>query len=357
MAEAITSAAMEGHGRYNRNSQVQAAGQSPAVPMLERAAQTASLPSGQPIVIADYGSSQGHNSLAPICAAIHVLRERVAQDQAISVVHVDLPGNDFTALFETLRNDPQTYLKRDAAIFASAIGRSFYEQVLPADSVALGWSSWAVQWLSQVPCAIPDQVQVAFSRNSAAKAAFHRQAAKDWQQFLLARSKELRPGGRLVVLTMAVDEQGGFGYRALLQAMYASLLEMVESGFITEQELLQMAIPTVARGREEFFKPFVANGSFAGLRIEEAEVFSGEDQIWADYTQDRNAQFFGARWAAFSRASVFPTLASALKPNSNLARSAEFIAQLESRTATQLAKHPEQMLIPLARIQLAKQAG
>jgi SAM dependent carboxyl methyltransferase len=355
VTEAVTPAAMEGKGRYNRSSQVQAAGLSPAVPMLERAAREVLLPGERlPIVIADYGSSQGHNSLAPVGAAIDVLRERAGRERAISVVHVDLPGNDFTALFETLLSDPQSYLKRDAAAFASAVGRSFYEQVLPAETVTLGWSSWAVQWLSQAPGVIPDQVQVALSSDAEAKKAFHRQAAEDWRQFLAARGRELCEGGRLVVLTMAADERGEFGYRALLQAIYGSLVKMVNSSFLTEEELRQMSIPTVGRSREEFLTPFGVGGSFAGLRLEEMEVFLGEDHIWADYQRDRDPRSFGARWAAFSRASVFPTLAEALKSDGDTERSAAFIAQLESMTAAHLAERPERMLIPLARIRLAK---
>ena len=357
MTEAVTPVPMEGHGRYNRSSQVQAAGLSPAVPMLERASREVPLPDGQlPIVIADYGSSQGHNSLAPVGAAIDVLRERAGQERSISVVHVDLPGNDFTALFETLRSDPQSYLKRGAAVFASAVGRSFYEQVLPTETVTLGWSSWAVQWLSQSAGVIPDQVQVALSRDPEAKNAFHRQAAEDWRQFLVARGRELCEGGQLVVLTMAADEDGEFGYRAVLQAMYASLVKMVESGFLSEEELRHMTIPTVGRSREEFLAPFDATGSFAGLRVKEAEVFLGEDYIWADYQRDGDRRSFGARWAAFSRASVFPTLAESLKSGAGAGKSGTFIAQLETMTAAQLAEHPERMLIPLARVRLAKQA-
>ncbi len=356
MTEVVTSAAMEGQGRYNRNSQVQAAGLSPAVPMLERAAQAVLLPGEwMPIVIADYGSSQGHNSLAPVSTAIDVLRERAGLERAISVVHVDLPENDFTALFETLRSDPQTYLKRDAAVFASAVGRSFYEQILPAETVTLGWSSWALQWLSQTPAVIPDQVQVALSSDAEVKNAFHRQAAEDWQQFLVARGQELCEGGRLVVLTMAIDEHGEFGYRALLQAMYASLVKMVETGFLSEEELRQMVIPTVGRSLEELMAPFAAEGSFAGLRVEEAEVFLSEDHIWGDYQRDKDPRSFGARWAAFSRASVFPTLAEALNSDGEVGRCATFITRLESMTAAQLTEHPERMLIPLARMRLAKQ--
>jgi len=84
------------HGRtraYNRNSRVQAAGLSPAIPLFERAASTVALAeSAAPITIADYGASAGHNSLAPLKAAIGALRQRVGQDRDISVVHTDLPA-------------------------------------------------------------------------------------------------------------------------------------------------------------------------------------------------------------------------------------------------------------------------
>jgi SAM dependent carboxyl methyltransferase len=347
---------MEGQGGYNRSSQVQAAGLSPAVPMLERAAGLAALPAGpQPIVIADYGSSQGHNSLIPLAAAINVLRGRIGPDRAISVVHTDLPENDFSVLFQTLNTDPKSYLRSDHAVFASAVGRSFYEQILPSNSVTLAWSSWAVQWLSRTPGPIPDQVQVAFSLDAPTRAAFSRQAAEDWENFLTARGRELCPGGRLAVLTMAVDQDGEFGYRPLVKAMYAALGDMVDSGFLSPEEKGRMAIPTVARGREELVGPFGAEGRFAGLRVEEAEVFLGTDHIWSDFEQDGDAQAFGARWAAFSRASVFPTLAASLIGGRDDPRAAKFVERLETAVAARLAALPERMLIPLAKVLLAKE--
>jgi hypothetical protein len=166
----LTPAPMEGHGVYNRSSRVQAAGLSPAVPLLEQAAKSVPLPAGpDPILLVDYGSSEGHNSLGPLTTAIGVLRERLGPERAISVVHTDLPDNDFTALFRTLAADPNSYLRGNSEVFALAVGRSFYEQILPAGSVTLAWSSWAIQWLSRLPAVIPDQVQVAYSRDPAAR--------------------------------------------------------------------------------------------------------------------------------------------------------------------------------------------
>ena len=100
-----------------------------------------------------------------MAAAIAALRRRTASDRLVSVVHIDLPTSDFSALFQALAADPDSYLQNDPAAFAAAVGRSFYEAVLPPRSVTLGWCSWAVQWLSRAPGPIPDQVQVAYSRD------------------------------------------------------------------------------------------------------------------------------------------------------------------------------------------------
>jgi hypothetical protein len=345
---------MEGHGAYNRSSAVQAAGLSPALGLIERAARAAALPPPpRPVVVADYGCSEGRNSLAPMKLAIGVLRERIGSERAISVVHTDLSGNDFTALFQTLATDPESYARGDPAAYPSAVGRSFYGQILPPESVSLGWSSWAVQWLSRTPAAIPDQVQVAYSRDASARDAFHRQAAEDWRAFLAARGRELLPGGRLVVLTMACDDRGDFGYRPLLEAMYAALAGMVGEGVLGEKELGRMAIPTVGRSREDFAAPFAGGARSDGLSLDELAIFEGEDRIFERYRAGGDAKAFGAEWAAFSRASVFPTLAAALDGADPL-RSARFMDGLEAGVAARLAARPSPMLIPLARMLIAK---
>src|SRR4051812_3687418 len=57
------SAAMEGGGFYNRNSSVQAAGIWRVLPLWRRIVGSVELTGADPVVIADYGSSQGRNSL------------------------------------------------------------------------------------------------------------------------------------------------------------------------------------------------------------------------------------------------------------------------------------------------------
>ncbi len=325
---------MEGDGAYNRNSRVQAAGISAAVALLQEAAREVPVaPPPETVVVADYGASEGKNSLLPIATALRVLRPRAGAARPIGIVHTDLPGNDFSALFETLNNDPQSYLRDDPAAFAYAVGRSYFEPLLPPESVTLGWCSWAIQWLSRVPAEIPDQVQVAYSRDPVSRAAFERQAAEDWLTFLAQRGRELKAGGRLIVLTMASDDGGRFGYAPVLEAMYATLVEMVDDAFLSHSELRRMAIPTVGRSREEFAKPFSDGGRFADLALERLEIFMGEDRIWEGYERNGDAKTFGSEWARFSRASVFPSLAAALDRAGGATRSAEFFDRLEAGLA------------------------
>ena len=348
-------APMEGGGSYNRASAVQAAGAGPAVPLLEAAATVVPVTAAGPLAIVDYGVSEGRNSMAPIGAAIAVLRGRVGAERAITVFHTDLPDNDFAALFETLARDPASYMAGDAAVFPAAVGRSFYGQILPAGSVTLGWSSWAVQWLSRVPGPIPDQVQVAYSRDDGARARYDAQAAEDWAAFLTHRAVELVPGGRLVVATMATDDDGAFGYRPLVESLYDALGEMVDAGLASPAEKAAMAIPTVGRSRAELLAPF-AGGRFHGLAMERLEIFHGEDPIGADYAATGDAQAWAERWTAFNRASVFPTLATRIEGPDAPARRAAFIAALDRAVARRLAGMPQRMIIPLARMVIVREA-
>ena len=348
---------MEGHGAYNRSSRVQAAGLAAAIPLLRHAAETAPLaPAPEPIVIADYGCSEGHNSLLPMRETIAGLRQRVGISRTISVVHTDLPSNDFSALFEALESDPDSYLRGEQATFASAVGRSFYRQLLPSNSVTLGWSSWSVQWLSRTPALIPDQVQVAYSHDANACAAFARQAAEDWHAFLVHRADELRPGGQLVVLSMAKTDNGDFGYRLVIDALIGALMDLAAEGVVSAAEIEKMAIPTYGRTRAEFTAPFADSGNIAGLALASIEIFLGEDHIYEDYERDRDAGAFGRRWAAFVRASTFPTLAQALEGGGE-ERAERFYDLFEARLAARLAAAPGPNAIPLAKLLLVKRGN
>ena len=151
----LTGAAMEGGGSYNRNSEQQGAGGISALPLLEIAEAWFDEPGEDPVVIADFGSSQGRNSLLPIGAAIKSLRRRLDVHRPISVFHTDQPGNDFSTLFQVVHTDPGSYLRGQPNVFTFATGKSFYEPLFPPNTITLGWSSYALMWPSQLAALIP----------------------------------------------------------------------------------------------------------------------------------------------------------------------------------------------------------
>ena len=303
---------MEGGGSYNLHAKVPAGGANLALPYLEKAGRSCALPPGSdPIVIADYGSSQGKNSLFPMRAAIRCLRTRVGSEHPITVVHVDQHANDFNTLFDVLHSDPERYSFADPNIFPSAIGRSFYETVFPAEQVHLGWSSYAAVWLSRVPALVPDHF-VALASTGDVRAAFDRQATDDWRLFLSLRARELRPGGRLVVVLPGLSDSGASGFEPLFNCANAVLEELVHERVIGDDERKRMVLGAYPRRRAQLLEPFTADGQFQSLSVEHCELLDLPDAAWAAYQLDDNVEAFVSRHAAFFRAIFVPSLASAI---------------------------------------------
>jgi hypothetical protein len=346
---------MEAGGAFTGSSRVQPAAL-PALELFEDAARDVELPHSQnTIVIADYGAAPGHNSLWPVDRAISIVRSRTDSGRPIFVFHVDVADDDYAALFRSLGDDPHSYLRHNRAIFASAIGQSVYQQVLPTSSVTLAWCSWAVHWLSRIPAAISDHVHMACSHDDNAIAAYAGQAADDWIAFMTARSRELAPGGRLVVLTMARDE-GEPGYLPLLDALGAELRVMGREGLISTEELARMAIPSVARTEAELTAPFAPRNQFSGLSVEHLEVFDAEDKYWTKYQKDRDATAWGTYWTGFVRMSVVPTLLRQLDDGPSGPHADQFVDRLQSGLRGRLAADPKRVRIPLAKLLLVKRS-
>ena len=292
---------MEGGGKYNAASTAQAAAGDVALPQWSRAAGT--IPAGAAaVVIADYGASQGVNSLRPLSLAIDTIRDG-APDREILVVHTDLPSNDFGTLLTTVDSDPGSY-RRDG-VYTTVVGRSFYEQLLPDSSVWLGWSSIALHWLSRVPGPL-DGFWYA-SGSAEQRAVWQSSAAADWQQFLTARHRELRPGGRLVVVVGAARPDGTSGAEPAMALVQDGVDGMVDDGLLSPAERTQMAVPAWYRTEPEWRAPF-GDGRLA---LEELRFASLGDPLWTDASESRSGprhEIYARAVAAALRASFGPSL-------------------------------------------------
>jgi cyclopropane-fatty-acyl-phospholipid synthase len=327
-------AAMQGGGFYNRHSSHQAANLTSALPLLEQAARTVSLEGPGSLVIADYGSSQGRNSMRPMSAAIEALRARAGSDRPIEVIHTDLPSNDFASLFTMLNDDPSSYLAGHPGVFPSAVGRSYFDPILPPGSVHLGWSSNALHWLSRNPVEAADHIWAIFSASAEAREAVQKLLAEDWRRFLLARASELRTGARLVCHFLCHGPDS-HGFEWMSNELWEAVLDLGRDGLLSSEEQLHMSVPAAGRSVQEIEAPF-AQGTFAGLALAHLSVVRAPDPFWDRYCETGDVQQLARSWADMMRAANGPSLAVGLGAD----REGVVFDELFKRLAARVAASP-----------------
>jgi SAM dependent carboxyl methyltransferase len=329
--------AMEGGGYYNRNSAMQAAGIARVLPLWEQIAAT--VPVGEEtIMIADYGSSQGRNSMAPMRVAIAALRAASAPDRAVQVVHVDLPSNDFASLFQALAGEPDSYMTGAAGIFPCAIGRSYFEPVVMPGTVHLGWNSWTLQWLSRNPAEVADHLLAGFSADASAVIAVQDLAAKDWRNFIAARSCELRPGAKLLCLSAAASDDLE-AWKWLTGEIWGAIVDSGSAGLLSGDEMRRMTLPIAARRLADIEAPFATSGTCCGMAIEFADVLTTPDPFWPEFKQTGDAAQLGRSWAGIWRGALGPALAGALDTGRD---KSAVLDQVFSRFAARIAASPRE---------------
>jgi SAM dependent carboxyl methyltransferase len=287
-------------------------------------------------------------------AAIAVLRARPGHQRPIFVYHTDLPANDFSTLFNVLESDPDSYVRGEANVFPSAIGRSFYQRVLPLNHVDLAWSSYAAVWLRQIPRQIPNHFFIPCSTGTV-RAEFERHAARDWETFLSLRATELRLGGRLVVALPSLADDGSTGLAPIMNHANTVLSELVVAGLITAEELGRMTLASCPRRERDLLAPFAEYGQFQGLVVEHCSTKVGADIAWDEYQLDKGVEALAKKRARFFRAIFVPSLAQALGPTRGPEERRAFGAALEVRLGRRLVDHPVPIENLVGMIVLAKQ--
>lgn len=246
--------------------------------------------------VSDFGVADGASS------SIYLRRiaEIVAKTGGLSEISLTLEDqeeNDFRPVFVSVR-EALNGLSGSLNVLISTVGKSFFEQCVPAASTHFAISMLSAQYLdTSRPL---DSFQTGYSfpllrrwhdagrdksvLTEADQAQFEANAAKaatDWERFLLLRAKELRVGGRLfVTATVNVPRTSDYfqEHRAgVLFDLYDewsmvidAVRELVEAGEITNEEEENFVIPKHLRSPDEMKIPFLAEGSSvrrAGLRL------------------------------------------------------------------------------------------
>ena len=333
---------MKGHGFYNQYAVQERAAATPGIDLLRQAAREVPLDAEGAVAIADYGSSEGRNSMAPLGAALDELSHR--SDRPVAVVHTDLPGNDFSSLFELVASDPRSYQR--AGVFTFATGRSFYEQIFPAATITLGWSATSVLWLRAAPSGLGAHLFTLEATGADAEK-WSAEAAQDWETFLRHRSVELRPGGQIVVSTLTAD-------RSLLpwmEVVDGGAMAAVEAGVLQRDELERMVVPTYLRTMEDLADPIERDGS--GLALLDQQITTAADPAFTAFDEHRDAQRYGHDAATAMRAWAEPSFSAALTTTDEAARHKAMDGLFE-HIAAALARQPQRCDWPIGLLRIAR---
>lgn len=349
---------MLGHGYYNQHSHAQGAANKYALPLLKAAVAAIDRErTGNNFVIADYGAAQGQNSLEPVGVVIDELEARWPTRPAISVVHTDLATNDFTALFQTVLQSPQSYLAGRTNVFPFASGTSIYQQIFPANHVSVGYSAIVTHWLSRKPADIPGHIWSVRAEGEARRR-WAEQAAEDWRSFLGFRAAELKPSGQLVIVGSGADDAGNSGAEALLDLANEVLQEMVDTGELPVEAYRAMAIPTYYRTAKEWTECLGPGSSLSNhLRLLEHQPAVLTDPYFEAYRENGDAQAFARAYASFLRAFSEPCLFKNLPGQRTAAELQRLTDSFYGKVEMRIAQKPEAyvcrwqlMLLRIARL-------
>lgn len=310
---------MVGGGFYDANSATQWNAIKVDFPMLDKAVANLPLNDDELITLADFGCSEGRNS---INVMIHILADLLPLTSAqILTVHSDLPTNDFSELFVNLRPEGHSVFGSDR-VFSTAIGGSMYDQLLPSRSVHLATTFNAIGFLSRKPVdRMPGYIfpngPSAIRNNGYVseqdRQAFSEQAKQDVAQYLHVRAKELVPGGKLLVEV--------FGFKddirtcdGIYDLLNDAVLAHVETGDIARDTYEQYYQPVYLRDLEELTAP-VTDKTYksAGLfSLDQSMSYEVPVPFVEDYRKDGNLERYVKDYVNFFRAFTEAVLRNAL---------------------------------------------
>lgn len=248
--------------------------------------------------LSDMGCADGGTSLDLWRSVVEQIR--TTDDVDIQIVYADQPFNDFNALVKILHGHSSfnTYLSDYDHVHVLQSGSSFYSPIVPKQTLHLGFSATAMHWLRQKPCDISDHIHMVGARGKESEKFAH-QGAMDWQTILLHRSKELRSGGKLVLVNFCIDENGHYlgntGGVNMFDNFNSNWQSLLDDGTIDTNEYKSMTLPQYYNSIDEFAAPLQDHSSpvyQSGLRLVNIETATVACPFAEEFKQHGNADRF-----------------------------------------------------------------
>lgn len=350
-----TTTGMTGGGFYNDNSTPQWDAIAAVLPLLEEALASLPLEGSGPVTLADFGCSEGRNSISAFSHAVARLRPRTGRP--IQTIHSDLPTNDYSSLLRALRPGGKSVFGHEN-VFSSVTAGSMFDQLLPPQSLHLATSFNAIGFLSRKPVdALPGYILPngpgAIRANGfvtdAERIAFSNLAAQDIATFLKARAKELVPGGKLLLQVFGANETART-CDGIYDLLNDAVKAFVAEGAISRPVYEAYYQPVYMRTLEELTTPIIDPDLGAAGLFELDCVTSYEVPVYFNrqFEADGDIDRFARDYVNFFRAFTEAVLRAALPETENRDALAD---QIYARAEEMLKQAPQ--LYPFRYIAIA----
>ena len=294
------------------------------------------------VTLADFGCADGGTSVDMVRAAVSAISS-LAPRRPVAIYYTDQLRNDYNALFRIAHKE-LGQADHPIHIFASATG--FYEQVLPAGTLDLGFSATAMHWLSGKPRDITGHVHAVGAHGEELQA-FAEQGGRDWETILLRRAEELRPGGRLVLANFCKDQEGRYlgntGGVHMFDTFNRLWRDLVAEGTVEEDEYQAMTLPQYYKTVEEFTAPLTdSDGPVyqAGLRLEGIETRVTPCPYAVDFRRHRDPERFAESYIPTLRSWTESTFFAGLSARRSMAERREIVDRYYRRYEALVAGAP-----------------
>lgn len=295
----------------------------------------------------DMGCADGGTSLDLWRAVID--RTRMHSRKDIQIVYADQVFNDFNALVRILHGQTsfKAYLHDYDNVQILQSGSSFYLPIVPAQSLHMGFSATAMHWLRQKPCDLSEHIHMVGAHAQEA-AQFAQQGASDWRTILLKRARELKPGGKLVLVNFCIDEQGQYlgntGGINMFDNLNDNWQKLLGNGTITELEYKSMTLPQYYNTVDEFAEPLTEKTSEvfqAGLRLVDIQTSVVDCPFAEDFKHHKDPAQFAKDYIPTIRSWNESIFYGALSTSRSTVERQQIIDSYYAMYETQVSDSPE----------------
>lgn len=250
------------------------------------------------VTIVDFGAATGLN----FCKMVRPVLERFRQisPAPLLIYHNDLPGNHWNALFSNITSSPESYASI-SNVYTYAVGKSFYSQLFPCNSVDVAFACAAFHWLSH-PSDEPGQIFPPQSYPGGLHPALQTRFREDLTANLQARYRELKPGAHLIFELPHRD----VSIRTYITPIVEVLIEMHLSGLLPPGYLENFPMPLVTETFEVCLSHI--NSLQPEFEILETKQVTEKFELYRMYEETGDLEGFAKAFAEFWKGFSYPYL-------------------------------------------------